>query len=59
VPDDGVGDPACYLIPIDACYEFVGRLRMLWHGFDGGQQAREFIAEFFDQIHARSRVRGA
>jgi hypothetical protein len=59
VPDDGVGDPACYLIPIDACYEFVGRLRMLWHGFDGGQQAREFIAEFFDQIDARSRVRGA
>ncbi len=26
--------------PIDACYEFVGRLRMLWRGFDGGQEAR-------------------
>jgi hypothetical protein len=56
VPDDGAGDPECFLIPIDACYEFVGRLRLLWHGFDGGQQAREFIAEFFDQITARSRV---
>jgi hypothetical protein len=31
-------------------------LRLLWHGFDGGQQAREFIAEFFDQLAARSRV---
>jgi hypothetical protein len=57
VPDDGAGEPECYLIPIDACYEFVGRLRLLWHGFDGGQQAREFISEFFGQIAARSRVR--
>ncbi|MDT5092666.1 MAG: hypothetical protein QOH60_2029 [Mycobacterium sp.] len=56
VPDDGACDPECYLIPIDACYEFVGRLRLLWHGFDGGQQAREFIADFFDQLAARSRV---
>ena len=32
---------SAYLVPIDACYEFVGRLRMLWRGFDGGQEARE------------------
>jgi hypothetical protein len=44
------------LVPIDVCYEFVGRLRLLWHGFDGGQQVREFIAEFFDQIAARSKA---
>ena len=56
VPDDGTAAPECYLVPIDACYEFVGRLRMLWHGFDGGQQVREFIAEFFDQVATRSRV---
>ena len=30
----------CHLVPIDACYELVGRLRSLWRGFDGGQQAR-------------------
>src|SRR3984885_11381943 len=41
--------PDCYLVPIDACYEFVGGLRMLWRGFDGGQEAREFIDAFFDQ----------
>jgi hypothetical protein len=46
----------CYLAPIDACYEFVGRLRMLWHGFDGGHEVRAFVDEFFDGIRARSRV---
>jgi hypothetical protein len=56
VPEDETLAPECFLVPIDACYEFVGRLRMLWHGFDGGQQAREFIAEFFDLLAARSRV---
>jgi len=46
--------PQTYLVPIDACYEFVGRLRMLWRGFDGGQQARAFIEDFFTQIAARA-----
>ena len=56
VPDEPAVPPECFLVPIDACYEFVGRLRLLWHGFDGGQQVRTFIAEFFDQVAARSRV---
>jgi Family of unknown function (DUF5947) len=59
IPEDGdAGEPAqpqTYLVPIDACYEFVGRLRMLWRGFDGGQEARVFIDGFFAQIQARSR----
>ncbi len=46
--------PQSYLVPIDACYEFVGRLRMLWRGFDGGQEARAFIDDFFSQIEARA-----
>ncbi len=46
--------PICYLVPIDACYEFVGRLRMLWRGFDGGQEARAFIDDFFAALAARS-----
>ncbi|HWF30592.1 MAG TPA: DUF5947 family protein [Mycobacterium sp.] len=46
--------PQSYLVPIDACYEFVGRLRMLWRGFDGGQEARQFIDGFFSQIQARA-----
>jgi hypothetical protein len=52
--DDGTAD--CYLVPIDACYEFVGRLRTLWRGFDGGQEVRRFVDDFFDRIGARSRV---
>jgi hypothetical protein len=49
------GSPQTFLVPIDACYEFVGRLRTLWHGFDGGQEARDFIDEFFARIAARAR----
>jgi hypothetical protein len=53
--DDECRQPQTYLVPIDACYEFVGRLRMLWRGFDGGQQARQFIDSFFAQVAARAR----
>jgi hypothetical protein len=56
VPDDEQQPPQCYLVPIDACYEFVGRLRMLWRGFDGGGDARAFINRFFEDLAARSRV---
>jgi hypothetical protein len=52
--DDESVQPETYLVPIDACYEFVGRLRMLWRGFDGGQEARAFIDGFFVQIAARA-----
>ena len=34
---------SCFLVPIDACYELVGRLRTVWRGFDGGQEARAAI----------------
>ena len=54
--DDEAAAPQGYLLPIDACYEFVGRLRMLWHGFDGGQQVREFVDEFFGLLDQRSKV---
>jgi hypothetical protein len=29
---------------------------MLWHGFDGGQQVRKFIDEFFALLDDRSKV---
>jgi hypothetical protein len=57
VPEAEDEGPQTYLVPIDACYEFVGRLRKLWRGFDGGQQAREFIDGFFARIAGRARVR--
>jgi Family of unknown function (DUF5947) len=55
VPDDETASPLAYLVPIDACYEFVGRLRMMWRGFDGGQEVRNYIDEFFEKLDSRSR----
>jgi Family of unknown function (DUF5947) len=46
----------CYLAPIDACYELVGRVRLHWKGFDGGQEAWEAIDGFFDRLRERSRL---
>jgi hypothetical protein len=48
---------AGYIVPIDACYELAGTLRLAWRGFDGGSEARQRIAEFFDRIDARCRPR--
>ncbi len=46
---------SCHLVPIDACYELVGQLRMLWRGFDGGREAHDAMDEFFARVHKRSR----
>jgi Family of unknown function (DUF5947) len=63
-PTDGAENPGpsrtrftggCYLVPIDACYELVGRLRTLWRGFDGGREARDAMNEFFSRVRDRSR----
>ncbi len=48
--------PECFLVPIDTCYEFVGRLRLLWHGFDGGGQVHRFVDDFFGRLSARSKA---
>ena len=45
----------CHLVPIDACYELVGRLRQLWRGFDGGTEAHRAIDDFFARVRDRSR----
>jgi Family of unknown function (DUF5947) len=45
----------CFLVPIDTCYELVGRLRRVWRGFDGGQDARAQIEAFFAMVDGRSR----
>ncbi len=40
-------------MPIDACYELVGRLRRLWKGFDGGSEVHRALDAFFDTVGAR------
>ena len=48
------GGFACHLVPIDACYELVGLVRLHWKGFDGGQEAWEAIEGFFAELRRRS-----
>ena len=49
------GSAMCNLVPIDACYELVGRLRLLWRGFDGGREVHAAMDEFFTKVDTRSR----
>jgi hypothetical protein len=49
---DGV---ECFLVPVDACYELAGRMRLHWRGFDGGAEARQSITDFLDGVRARCR----
>jgi hypothetical protein len=58
MPGPGVATAACLLLPIDACYELVGRIRLLWRGFDGGQEVRRYLEDFFDTVSARARRGG-
>jgi hypothetical protein len=48
------GGYECYLVPIDACYELVGRVKLHWKGFDGGEEAWAQIDGFFDALRERS-----
>ena len=55
--DREAGDtaPLCRLVPVDACYELIGRLRTCWAGFDGGPEARAEFARFMTMVRERSR----
>ena len=53
---DGHGE--CHLVPIDICYELVGRMRLLWQGFDGGAEARAALDAFFADVARRVRPVG-
>ena len=49
----------CHLVPIDACYELVGRMRRHWRGFNGGEEAWREIEAFFQTVRARGGVESA
>jgi hypothetical protein len=48
------GGTESYIVPIDACYELVGRLRRLWRGFDGGREAQAALDGFFERIRTKA-----
>jgi hypothetical protein len=52
--DRAAGAVDTHLLPIDACYGLIGRLRLRWSGFDGGEEVRETLAEFRADLRARS-----
>lgn len=43
-----------FIVPVDACYELAGRLRQVWRGFDGGDDARAEIERFFAEVRRRA-----
>jgi hypothetical protein len=43
----------CHIVPIDACYELVGRMRRQWKGFQGGEEAWREIEGFFAELRRR------
>lgn len=45
----------CFLVPIDACYELVGIVKVNWKGFSGGDEAWAAIDGFFEGLRERSR----
>jgi hypothetical protein len=53
--EGGRNEFSCHIVPIDSCYELVGRLRLLWRGFDGGSEVRSAMDEYFTAVEARSR----
>ncbi|WP_433236695.1 DUF5947 family protein [Streptosporangium sp. CA-135522] len=46
----------CHLVPIAACYELVGLVRLRWKGFDGGREVWQAIDAFFADLRERSRI---
>lgn len=47
-------DATCHLLPVDTAYELVGRLRLHWQGFDGGDRAHTELDAFFADLERRA-----
>jgi hypothetical protein len=43
----------CFVVPINACYELVGRVRQKWKGLSGGEEAWRSIDTFFADLESR------
>jgi Family of unknown function (DUF5947) len=44
----------CFLTPIDKCYQLIGTIRRYWHGFSGGAEVRQKVADFFDDLERQA-----
>jgi len=43
-----------YIVPIDACYELVGLIRIHWKGLSGGQEVWKAIGDFFEGLRRKA-----
>lgn len=50
----GAVEPEAFVVPIDRCYELSGRLRAVWQGIDGGQDARDLLNDVFQGLGAEA-----
>jgi hypothetical protein len=44
-----------FLVPIDVCYSLAGALRLEWHGFDGGSEVKQVLADLLATLRKRAR----
>jgi hypothetical protein len=49
-------DLTALIVPIDACYELVGVIRVVWRGLQGGDDLAPRVDEFFAAAMARARA---
>ena len=47
------GAEEAWVVPVDVCYELVGRIRRRWRGFDGGADVHAEIDGFFANLAER------
>jgi hypothetical protein len=52
--DAGAAATVAFLVPIDVCYELVGRVRQGWRGFHGGAQVWRDVEALFAGLAARA-----
>lgn len=54
-PHGADGTVETFLVPIDVCYSLAGALRLEWHGFDGGAEGRQILADLRARLRKRAR----
>jgi hypothetical protein len=46
--------PQYFLVPVDSCYELIGRIRTSWKGIFGGKEVNDTTREFFNNLKTKS-----
>jgi hypothetical protein len=50
-----ISRPELFLVPVDVCYGLAGALRLNWHGFDGGAEVRQIVADVLEDLRGRAK----